>query len=61
MTGPAFVALLALAAVLAVGAAVLVTEIAARRPGGRHRAGRVIEGELVSEDTVPLPVGRWSQ
>lgn len=57
MTGPMFVALLALAAILAVGAWVLA-DVAAQRPHGRHRAGRVIEGELV-EETVPLPVGRW--
>ncbi|WP_026931176.1 hypothetical protein [Glycomyces tenuis] len=59
MTGPMFVAALALAAVLAVGVCVLVTEVAARRPVGRHRAGRVIEGELVDESTLPIPVGRW--
>jgi hypothetical protein len=54
MTGQAFVATLALLAVLAVGVAVLVTELDARRPHGRHRVDRV------DETTVPLTVGRWS-
>lgn len=55
MTGQAFVATLALLAVLAVGVAVLVTELEARRPHGRHRAD-----QDTGADTVPLPVGKWS-
>lgn len=54
MTGQAFVASLALLAVLSVGAAVLITELDARRPHGRHRAD-----QDAGADTVPLPVGRW--